>query len=85
MALTEEQVVDKIEILEDGTIQIRKATRIIKDGVEIAKTYHRHCLSPGDDYSNEDARVIKAAQTFHDQKTIDNYRTKQESVLERQR
>jgi hypothetical protein len=85
MALTEEQVVDKIEVLEDGTIQVRKATRILKDGVLIAQTYHRHCIAPGDDYQSEDARVVKAAQAFHDVETVDAYRTKQAPALEREK
>lgn len=76
MTLTEQEVIDKIEILEDGTIQVRKALRVYKDGIEIAKTYHRHCLSPGDDYKDEDEKVKKVATVMHDKDTVDTFKAK---------
>ena len=66
MALTKETVVDKIEVLEKGQVQIRTATRVLEDGVELSSSFHRHVISPstktGDtwadtDISGEDARV----------------------------
>ncbi len=44
-------VIDKIEILEDGQIQIRQATKVYKDGVEITKTYWRTVIAPDQDLS----------------------------------
>jgi len=43
---TEKVVIDKIEVLEDGQIQIRQATKVFKDGIEISKTYWRKVLTP---------------------------------------
>ena len=63
MSLTEEQVVDKIEILETGIIQVRKATVIKKDNVEINRSFHRHVLAPDDDLTGQDARVSAVAKT----------------------
>ena len=66
MALTKETVVDKIEVLEKGQVQVRTATRVLEDGVALSQSYHRHVLAPstkngdtwGDtDISGEDARV----------------------------
>ena len=66
MALTKETVVDKIEVLEDGQIQVRTATRVLEDGTQFSQSFHRHVLAPstktgdtwGDtDISGEDARV----------------------------
>ena len=68
MALTKETVVDKIEVLENGTIQVRTATRVLEDGVQLSQAFHRHVVNPsiksgdpltwGDtDISGEDARV----------------------------
>ncbi len=51
-------VVGKIEILEDGQIQIRTDTIISEDNIELSRTYHRHVIQPGDDVSKEDLRVI---------------------------
>jgi urease accessory protein UreE len=62
MALEEKSVVDKIEVLLLGQIQVRRRDQILKDGVEVAATYHRHVLSPGDDLANEDPRVIAIAE-----------------------
>ena len=68
MALEEKSVVDKIEVLLDGYIQVRRRDQILKDGVEVAATYHRHVLSPGDDTSAEDSRVAAiAAATWTDE------------------
>tara|TARA_Y100000296_G_scaffold76760_1_gene97687 strand:- start:44 stop:319 length:276 start_codon:yes stop_codon:yes gene_type:complete len=68
MALTKETVVDKIEVLEMGQVQVRTATRIKEDGVQLSQAFSRHVLEPqtkavdtlawGDtDISGEDARV----------------------------
>jgi hypothetical protein len=54
-------VIDKIEILEDGQVQIRRADKIMEDGVEIAKTYHRHALAPGENLAGQDKRVADVA------------------------
>jgi hypothetical protein len=68
MALEEKSVVDKIEVLSSGHIQVRRRDQVLKDGVEIAATYHRHGLYPGADVSNEDPRVAAiAAATWTDE------------------
>ena len=70
MALTKETIVDKIETLENGTIQVRTATRVLEDGVALSSSFHRHVVVPstktgdtwGDtDISGEDARVQAVA------------------------
>ncbi len=67
MALTETQENDKIEIVRKWNIQVRNATIIKKDGVELSRTFHRKLLTPGEldasdnlvdtDISGEDADV----------------------------
>jgi len=57
MALTESTNIDKIEVLENGIIQVRRAIRVFRDGEEIALSYHRWTLIPGADISAEDSRV----------------------------
>ena len=74
MALIEKQIIDKIELTEVNTIQVRTSTSIIKDGAEIAKTYHRHSLSPGDDVSNQDARVQAIANAIWTEEVVNNYK-----------
>tara|TARA_Y100000296_G_scaffold70739_1_gene85616 strand:+ start:708 stop:986 length:279 start_codon:yes stop_codon:yes gene_type:complete len=48
MALTKENIVDKIEVLEMGQVQVRTATRVLEDGVKLSQTYSRHVLDPSD-------------------------------------
>jgi len=62
--LEEVSVVDKIEVLLNGSIQVRRRDQVLKDGVEIAATYHRHVINPGDDLTNEDPRVVAIANTI---------------------
>jgi hypothetical protein len=57
MALTERTEEDKIEILADGTMQIRTATVIERDGVEISRTYHRHVIQPDADPADQSPKV----------------------------
>ena len=70
MALTKETVVDKIEVLEMGQVQVRTATRVKEDGTVLSSSFHRHVVVPsvktgdtwGDtDISGEDARVQAVA------------------------
>jgi len=61
MTLTKEIVVDKIEVLENGTLQVRSATRVLEDGEVLSSAFHRHVLHPGADTSNEDAKVVAIA------------------------
>lgn len=65
--MLEKQItIDKIEVVENGTIQVREATRIMEDGVELSKTYHRWVLAPGQDIADQDTKVqaiCKAAWT----------------------
>jgi len=66
MALTEETVQDKIEIVGDFKhIQVRTATVIKRDGVEISRSFHRHVVAPSDDVSGESADVQALAAQFH--------------------
>jgi hypothetical protein len=73
MALTEETIVDKIEVVENGTVQVRTATVIKRDGEEINRSFHRHVIVPGQDYSNEDAKVQAVCAAVHTQAVKDAY------------
>ena len=66
MALTEEIVQDKIEIVGDYKhIQVRTATIIKKDGVEISRAFHRHVVTPDSDTSGESDDVKAIAAQVH--------------------
>ena len=57
MALTKEQVIDKIEVVENGVIQVRQVTRIMEDGKQLSSSYHRWSFAPGSDVSDQPANV----------------------------
>jgi hypothetical protein len=57
MALTKQQVIDKIEVVENGSLQIRQVTKIMEDGKELSSSYHRWSFAPGDDVSDQPANV----------------------------
>lgn len=83
MALTEETVVDKIEILENGVIQVRLANRVIKDGAVIASASHRYCVVPGDSAPDgADQKVLDAIATFHTAQVIADYQASLPAVEE---
>ena len=57
MALTKEQVIDKVEVVENGTLQVREVTRILEDGKQLSSSYHRWSFAPGSDVSEMPANV----------------------------
>jgi predicted metal-dependent TIM-barrel fold hydrolase len=66
MALTKTTINDKIEVINQGdwsVVQVRTATIIAEDGVEISRTFHRHVIMPDADLSGEDADVQAIAGT----------------------
>ena len=73
MALTEETIEDKIEITADKSVQIRTATVIKRDGVEISRSFSRHVVAPDADISNETAEVQAICATVHTQAVKDAY------------
>ena len=73
MAISEQSVIDQITVLEDGQIEVRRADKILRDGVEIAETYHRHVVVPGASLSGEDARVAAVATTVHTSAVVAAY------------
>jgi hypothetical protein len=74
MALTEETIVDKIEIVGDYRhVQVRTATVIKRDGVEISRSFHRHVVSPDKDAKDEDALVKSICALVHTDKVKADY------------
>jgi hypothetical protein len=77
MALTEKTIVDKIEIVENNSIQVRTATIIEKDGTELTRTFHRHVVAPGADITNEDPKVQAIANAIWTEEIIAAYQASQ--------
>jgi hypothetical protein len=77
MALEKIVTVDRIEVLENGCVQVRTKTAIKEDGVEISSKFHRHVVAPGDDYSGEDARVQAICAATHTAEVVSAYQAAQ--------
>ena len=80
MALSETTVQDKIEVVDMGgwkVIQVRTATIISRDDVELSRSFHRHVVSPSDDWSAESTEVQAMCNTFHTKEAIAAYNAAQ--------
>ena len=80
MALSETTLQDKIEVVDMGgwkIIQVRTATIISRDDVEISRTFHRHTVGPTDDWSGESTEVQAMCNTFHTTEAIAAYNAAQ--------
>ena len=77
MALEKIIKVDLIEVVENGNVQVRTKTAIVEDGKEISSRFHRHVVTPGQDYSNEDARVQAICAATHTPEVIAAYEAAQ--------
>ena len=77
MALEKVEVVDRIEVVEDGCVQVRTRTAIMEDGKEISNKFQRHIVAPGDDYSAENAKVQAICAAVHTAEVIATYQAAQ--------
>lgn len=68
------QIVDRIEVVESGVVQVRIKTAIMEDGEQISGTFHRHVVVPGADYSAEDARVKAICKATHTAAVVAAYK-----------
>lgn len=79
MALEKTVSVDKIEIVgQFKSVQVRTATVITEDGVELSRSFHRHVINAGDDYSNEEIAVQNICAVVH----TDEVKTAYAALLE---
>ena len=69
--------VDLIEVVENGTLQVRTKTAIMEDGKQISGTFHRHVVAPGDDYSKQDDRVKGICKAIHTAAVVAAYKAAQ--------
>ena len=77
MSLTKQTVIDQITVTENGIILYREATKIVEDGVELTKTYHRSSLTPGQDLTGQPEKVIAIAQAAWTPAVVAAYQAQQ--------
>ena len=77
MSLTKQMVIDQITVIENGTVMYREATKIIEDGNELSKTYHRTSLTPAQDLTGVPANVVAICNTVWTAEVIAAYQAAQ--------
>jgi hypothetical protein len=80
MALEKVEIVDRIEVVENGCVQVRTKTAIMEDEKQISGNFHRHVIAPGDDYSAEDAKVQAICAAVHTADVVAAYQAAQEAA-----
>ena len=81
MALEKLITVDQIEVVANGNVQVRTKTAVLEDGEEITRSFHRHIVAPGDDYSAEDARVQAICAATHTADVVAAYAEAQAKLV----
>jgi hypothetical protein len=74
MSLEKQIVIDKIEIAENGAVHVRQATKILEDGKELSSSYHRWVVTPGEDLTGQDPRVVAVANAVWTPDVISAYK-----------
>ena len=82
MALEKVEIVDRIEVVESGAVQVRTKTAIMENGKQISSNFHRHVVAPGDDYSSEDARVKAICAATHTAAVVSAYKAAHTNVAQ---
>ena len=84
MAITKTTAVDQITVTENGSVLYREATRIIEDGVELTKTYHRTSLTPGQDLTGQPANVVAICNAAWTPEVVSAYQAAKQAALQNQ-
>jgi hypothetical protein len=79
MSLEKQTKIDRIEVVENGIVQVRQATIITEDGNQISRTYHRWCIAPNEDYSTQEQQVQDICKVTHTPEVIAAFQAQQEA------
>lgn len=79
MSIEKVKVIDQITVIENGIVLYRESTKIIEDGKELTKTYHRSSLTPGQDLTGQPANVVAICNTVWTPEVIAAYQAAQEA------
>jgi len=76
MAFSEQKIIDKIEVVETGAIQVREATRVFNNDELIAQTFHRRSFAPGSDVSEMPQNVQAVATAIWTEDVVSAYKAR---------
>ena len=77
MSLTKSTNVDQITVTENGVILYREATRIMEDGNELSKTFHRSSIQPGQDLTGVPTSVAAICNVAWTEAVVSAYQAAQ--------
>ncbi len=80
MSLDKQTKIDRIEVIENGIVQVRQATIITEDGNQLSRTFHRWCITPGEDYSTQEQQVQDICKVTHIPEVIAAYQAQLEAL-----
>ena len=83
MTLDKQTKIDRVEVVENGTVQVRQATIILENGNQISRTFHRWCITPGEDYSTQEQQVQDICKVSHTPEVIAAYQAQLEANANR--
>ena len=83
MSLTKTTSVDQITVTENGVVLYREATKIMEDGIELSKTFHRSSLTPAQDLTGVPANVVAICNTAWTAEVISAYQAAQAEAQNR--
>jgi archaellum component FlaF (FlaF/FlaG flagellin family) len=69
--------IDRIEVFENGCVQVRTKTTIMENGAPVTSTYNHHYINPGDSYAGEETRVKGICMAVHTSDVIAAYQAAQ--------
>ena len=79
MSLDKQVLIDRIEVVENGIVQVRQATIITEDGNQISRTFHRWVITPSQDYSDQEDKVKDICRVTHTPEVIAAYQAQIEA------
>ena len=80
MSLSETKLIDQITVTENGTVLYREATRITRDGEQIAQTFHRTSLTPGQDLTGQPEQVVAISNVAWTPEVVAAYEAEQARI-----
>lgn len=83
MELSKETLIDQITVTENGVVLYREATRILEDGKEISKKYHRTSLTPGQDLTGQPENVAAICRVAWTPKVIEEFEEQANSTRQK--
>ena len=81
MTFEKQTFVDKIEVMADHTVSVRYVVTVTEDGQPFAEQIKGNYFKPGDDYSQEDAKVQSVCALIHTPEVIAAYKEAQNANI----